>query len=201
MNSESTPIIDCAGTSSLTTQKSITTETATPEEQIETAHATLTAALRADLLDRIKAASPAFFEQLIVDLLVALGYGGGREEMGRALGKSGDGGVDGIIKEDALGLDVVYIQAKRYTTGAVGRPEVQGFAGSLAGFKASKGVFVTTSRFAASAKEYVDRIQARIVLIDGDELTRLLVKHNVGVRVRDVYQVKKVDEDYFDTEI
>ena len=142
--------------------------------------------------------SPGFFERLIIDLLIAMGYGGGRAEMGQAIGRAGDGGIDGIIKEDALGLDFVYVQAKRYAApNPGGRAEVQGFAGSLDGVGATKGIFVTTSIFSQGAREFVQRIAKRIVLIDGAELAGLMVRHDVGVRSRTVYDLKKVDEDYF----
>jgi restriction system protein len=170
----------------------------TPEEQIAASHTALTAALEGDLLDRVREASPSFFESLIIDLLIAMGYGGGRAEMGQAIGRAGDGGIDGIIKEDALGLDIVYVQAKRYAAqNSVGRGEVQSFAGSLDGVGATKGIFVTTSTFRQGAREYVERIAKRIVLVDGAELARLMVEHKVGVRTRTTYELKKVDEDYF----
>ncbi len=173
-------------------------DTATPEERIEASHALLTNTLRAELLERLVETTPSFFEQVIVDLLVAMGYGGGRAEMGKAIGKSGDRGIDGIVKEDPLGLDIVYIQAKRYQPHiTIGRPDLQAFAGSMEGFGATKGVFVTTSSFAASARDFAGRISKRIILIDGEELTRLMVKHNVGVRSRATYEVKRIDEDYF----
>jgi restriction system protein len=170
----------------------------TPEEQMAASNAALTAALEGDLLDRVREASPGFFESLIVDLLIAMGYGGGRAEMGQAIGRAGDGGIDGIIKEDALGLDIVYVQAKRYAAqNSVGRGEVQSFAGSLDGVGATKGIFVTTSSFSQGAWEYVERIAKKIVLVDGTELARLMVRYGVGVRTRSVYELKKVDEDYF----
>jgi restriction system protein len=144
------------------------TEDQTPEEQIEASHTALTTALQTDLLERVREMSPAFFERLIVDLLIAMGYGGGRAEMGQAIGRAGDGGIDGMIKEDALGLDIVYVQAKRYADGnTVGRAEVQSFAGSLDGVGATKGIFFGTSTFSQGAREYVGRISKRIVLIDG----------------------------------
>jgi restriction system protein len=173
-------------------------EDQTPEEQIEASHTALTGALQSDLLERVREMSPAFFERLIIDLLIAMGYGGGRAEMGQAIGRSGDGGIDGMIKEDALGLDIVYVQAKRYADGnAVGRSEVQSFAGSLDGVGATKGIFFGTSTFSQGARDYVGRISKRIVLIDGAELARLMTQHNVGVRTRTTYEVKKIDEDYF----
>jgi len=175
-----------------------TSATATPEELMDSNHATLVNGLRNELLERVRQVTPAFFEQLIVDLLVAMGYGGGRAEMAARLGKPGDGGIDGVINEDALGLDVVYVQAKRYAAeNQIGREAIQSFVGSLDAEGATKGVFVTTSSFSKPAREYVTRTSKRIVLIDGDELASLMIKHNVGVRVRNVYEVKRVDEDYF----
>jgi len=170
----------------------------TPEEAIESFSLLLNRQLQKDVLDSILNASPSFFEKVIVDLLIAMGYGGGRAEMGEALGQSNDGGVDGVVKEDALGLDVVYIQAKRYNpSNTIGRAAIQAFVGSLEGFNASKGVFVTTSSFASSVKDYVSRIQKRIILLDGDELARLMIRHGVGVRTKETYEVKRLDEDYF----
>lgn len=178
--------------------RELETDIATPEERMEAGYAELAASLRIEVLERLLDASPAFFEQVIVDLLVAMGYGGGRAEMGKAIGRSGDEGIDGIVKEDPLGLDIVYVQAKRYKPSiVVGRPDIQKFAGSLEGFGATKGVFVTTSSFATSAQEFVQRISKRIILIDGDELARLMIKHDVGVRARITYEIKSVDEDYF----
>jgi restriction system protein len=171
---------------------------ATPEEQIERSHTALVAALEADLLDRVREKPPEFFERLIVDLLVRMGYGGGRAEMGKAVGRTGDSGIDGIIKEDALGLDAVYVQAKRYAADiSVGRPEVQGFAGSLDGVRATKGNFFTTSTFSLGAPDFVAQIAKRIVLVDGAELARLMVEHNVAVRTRQTFEIKTIDEDYF----
>jgi len=169
-----------------------------PEEKIALSFQILTKDLSAELIGRVHSFTPAFFESLIVDLLLAMGYGGGRAEMGRALGRSGDGGIDGVIKEDELGLDVVYIQAKRYApANAVAASEVRDFVGSLEGHRASKGVFVTTSYFPQSAKDFVDRVSKRVILIDGAELARLMIRHNVGVRTKDTYEIKKIDEDYF----
>ena len=169
-----------------------------PEDQIAAGYQKITDSLAADLIDRIHAAPPVFFERLIVDLLVAMGYGGGRAEAGKALGKSGDGGVDGVINEDVLGLDVVYVQAKRYApTVSVPVREIRDFVGSLEGFRATKGVFVTTSTFPSGAIEFAQKVSKRIVLIDGKELARLMLKYNIGVRTKDIYEVKSVDEDYF----
>lgn len=174
---------------------------ATPEEQIDAAYSLLTTALRADLLGRILEQSPSFFERLIVDLLVAMGYGGSHEDAARQLGKTGDGGVDGIIDEDRLGLDRIYVQAKRYGSGSVvGRPEVQGFVGSLVGLQASKGVFVTTSTFSRQALDYARSLQQRVILIDGSRLTELMVEFGVGVRASRVIEVRRLDEDYFSDE-
>lgn len=172
--------------------------TATPEEQIDAAHSVLHAALKADLLQRIWAQSSAFFERAIVDLLVAMGYGGSHEDAALRLGRSGDGGVDGVIDEDRLGLDRIYVQAKRYASHVgVGRPEVQGFVGSLVGLRASKGAFVTTSSFSAPALEFVEHLPQRVILIDGNRLAELMIEHGVGVRVSRTVEVKRVDEDFF----
>ena len=174
---------------------------ATPEEQIDAAYVVLTKALKADLLGRVLEQSPSFFERLIVELLVAMGYGGSHEDAARQLGKSGDGGIDGIIDEDRLGLDRIYVQAKRYGAGSVvGRPEVQGFVGSLVGLGASKGVFVTTSTFSRQALDYVKGLQQRVILIDGARLTELMVECGVGVRANRVIEVKRLDEDFFSDE-
>ena len=170
-----------------------------PEEIIESSCQQLREDVAATLLATIKDCSPAFFENLVVDLLLAMGYGGSRIDAGQALGRSGDGGVDGIIKEDKLGLDVVYIQAKRCEN-SVGRPVVQAFAGALEGQRARKGVLITTSNFTADALDYVQRIDKKIVLIDGDRLTRLMMDHNVGVTQVAAYPVYRVDLDYFEQE-
>jgi restriction system protein len=169
----------------------------TPEESLESSYQTLRASLAAELLDRVRASSPSFFERLVVDLLVAMGYGGSRQEAGRAVGQSGDEGVDGVINEDKLGLDVVYIQAKRWQA-TVGRPVVQAFAGSLAGFRARKGVLITTSTFSAEARDYVSKIEVRIILVDGDELAEHMIDNGVGVSLVTQYALKRVDEDYFE---
>lgn len=175
--------------------------TATPEEVVEAAYNAVRAALRADLMDRILQNSPSFFERVIVDLLVAMGYGGSHRNASEQLGKSGDGGVDGVINEDVLGLDRVYIQAKRYAPGSsVGRPEIQAFTGSLVGLGASKGVFVTTSTFSSQAVEFASRIPQRVILIDGKRLTELMIEHGVGVRSSRVLEFKRLDEDFFSEE-
>lgn len=171
----------------------------TPEETLELGYQRLKQALAQDLLERVKKSPPEFFEQLVVDLLVAMGYGGSKKDAGQAVGGSGDGGVDGTIKEDKLGLDVVYIQAKRWKDN-VGRPTVQAFAGSLDGVRAKKGVLITTSRFSDDARKYADRIEKRIVLIDGEQLAQLMIDHGVGVTEVASYAVKRIDLDYFGEE-
>lgn len=169
-----------------------------PEETIERAASEIEDALAENLLSAVLTLSPLRFERLILDLLKAMGYGGGRPEMYRETPRSGDNGFDGIIDEDALGLDAVYIQAKRYgPDNKVGREALQAFVGSLTGEGASKGVFVTTSDFSSHAQQYVSRVQQRIVLINGDRLARLMIRHDVGVRPRQTYVIRSVDEDYF----
>ena len=173
----------------------------TPEEQIGGAHSVLHAALKADLLERILEMTPSFFETLIVNLLVAMGYGGSHEDAALKLGKSGDGGVDGVIAEDRLGLDRIYVQAKRYAPHVgVGRPEIQGFVGSLVGLGATKGVFVTTSSYSKQAHDYASGLQQRVILIDGQRLTDLMIEFGVGVRVSRIIELKKLDEDFFETD-
>jgi restriction system protein len=171
----------------------------TPEDSLASAYKQLRSALESEILSSVKEASPSFFERLVVDLLVKMGYGGSRQDAGKALGKSGDGGIDGIINEDRLGLDVIYIQAKRWE-GSVGRPEIQKFAGALQGQRARKGVFITTSFFTKEAIEYASLIESKIILIDGEHLSRLMAEHNVGVSTVGQYEVKKLDSDYFDNE-
>lgn len=173
----------------------------TPEESLEIEYQKIRNNLAAQLLDRIKQSSPAFFENLVVELLVKMGYGGSRSDAGKAVGRSGDGGIDGIIKEDRLGLDVIYIQAKRWDENAVGRRDVQQFAGALQGQRASKGIFLTTSRFTDEAHRYVSTIGSKIVLIDGEELAQLMIDHNVGVSVSTTYEIKRIDSDYFNGEL
>lgn len=168
----------------------------TPEEALAGAWRSLDAALEVEVLNQVLQVSPSFFERLVVDVLVSMGYGGNRVEAARAVGKSGDGGVDGVIDEDPLGLDTVYLQAKRWE-GSVGRPEIQKFAGALQGMRARKGVVITTSEFTREAREYVRNIENRIVLIDGQRLARLMIDHDVGVSETTRYVVKQVDQDYF----
>lgn len=171
----------------------------TPEESLDSSYQSLRRAIAQDLLDRTRLCSPRFFEKLVVDLLVAMGYGGSRQDAGQAIGKSGDDGIDGIIKEDKLGLDAVYIQAKRWQA-QVGRPVVQAFIGSLEGQRARKGVLITTSGFTSDAREYVNRIEKKIVLIDGEQLAQFMIDHGIGVTDVVVYTIKKVDSDYFGEE-
>lgn len=173
----------------------------TPEEALEDADRELTDALETDVLDRLRKAEPKFLEQAVVALLIAMGYGGGDAARGRVTGKSGDGGIDGIISEDRLGLDEVYIQAKKYEK-PVGVGDLRNFVGALVGESAQKGVFVTTADFTKGAKDYSAKSTKRIVLVNGDELARLMVRHDVGVRVRDPHRrpirIKTIDEDFFD---
>ena len=174
-------------------------EEQTPEEALEFAHQSIRQALGQELLSRILACSPVFFEELVVELLVAMGYGGSRRDAGERVGQSGDGGIDGIIKEDRLGLDTIYIQAKRWQ-GNVGRPEIQKFVGALQGQRARKGVFITTSAFTADAIDYASRIDTKVVLIDGQQLANLMMDFDVGVSVAATYAVKRIDSDYFEEE-
>lgn len=169
----------------------------TPEEALEAAHAKMRAALASDILARIKAASPEFFEKLVVELLLKMGYGGSRPDAGQAVGRAGDEGVDGLISEDRLGLDTVYLQAKRWE-GSVGRPEIQKFVGALHGKRAKKGVFITSGSFSSEATAYVEHIDPKVVLIDGRRLAELVVDFEVGVTTARTYHVKRVDSDYFE---
>ena len=193
------------GLSPSTAEVTSTAETvgrlATPDELLRATITDIEAALSSELLDRILAAPPVFFEELIVTLLLRMGYGGAREEAGRAIGKSGDGGIDGVIDQDPLGLDRVYLQAKRYKLDApVSEPEIRAFSGSLGAAKASKGVFVTTSYFTRPAHEFAERHPFKMVLIDGPQLAALMIRHNVGVRTAETLHVKKLDEDFFTEE-
>lgn len=176
-----------------------TPDAATPEERVESAAKEIETDLRAELLDRVVKSTPAFFEKMVVDLLLAMGYGGAGADSGKRLGRSHDGGIDGIINEDALGLDIVYIQAKRYAPGnAVGVDKVREFAGAMDERGAMKGVFVTTSHFPSAARAAADRVPKRLILIDGEELSRLLVRYGVGVRGVRTVELKKIDLDYFE---
>lgn len=170
--------------------------TRTPEEALERAYQNLRSDLAADLITQIKQSPPSLFERLVVELLVKMGYGGSRKDAGKAIGKSGDEGIDGIIKEDRLGLDIIYIQAKRWEN-TVGRPEIQKFAGALQGQRARKGIFITTSDFSSEAHDYASRIESKIILIDGEQLAQMLIDHNIGVSPVASYEIKRVDSDYF----
>ncbi|AKD56215.1 restriction endonuclease [Spirosoma radiotolerans] len=173
-------------------------QTTDPEETLELAYQRIRKTLSQDLLNRVVALSPAFFERLVVELLVKMGYGGSIKDAGKAIGKSGDEGIDGTIKEDKLGLDIIYIQAKKWAPGnVVGRPELHKFVGALAGQGAKKGVFITTSSFTKEASEYIPRNETKIVLIDGEQLTQLMIDYNLGVTVQQIYEVKRMDNDYF----
>lgn len=173
-----------------------------PEELLDSTYAAVRRSVEADLLDNVLASSPEFFEQLVIELLLAMGYGGAQaSEAARHVGRSGDDGIDGVIDEDKLGLDAIYIQAKRWAVDRpVRRPDLQAFAGSLEGQRATKGVFITTSRFTDDAREYVGRISRRIRLIDGDALARLMYDHGIGVRGQRTYDVRRVDTAYFEGE-
>lgn len=168
----------------------------TPEEILEYNYQSLRENLVQDITNNIRSCSPAFFEKLVVDLLLAMGYGGSRKDAGEAIGKSGDGGIDGIIKEDKLGLDTIYIQAKRWEN-TVSRPEIQKFAGALQGQQAKKGVFITTSHFSQGANDYASIIDSKIILIDGEQLAQLMIDYNIGVSRLNTYEIKKIDSDYF----
>ncbi len=170
--------------------------TETPEEGIASAYQSFRKEVESELLEQVKSVAPSFFERLVIELLVSMGYGGSRRDAGQAVGQSGDGGIDGIIKEDRLGLDVVYIQAKRWE-GAVGRPEIQKFAGALQGKRARKGVFITTSNFTREAHDFANSIDSKIVLIDGPMLAGLMIDHDVGVSSITKYEIKRIDSDYF----
>jgi len=172
---------------------------ATPEERIDAARRELEASLRADLLDRVRQMTPGEFEELIIALLLKMGYGQGRQEMAQALGGSGDGGVDGVVHQDPLGLDRVYIQAKRYKEGnSVGPDAINSFIGALNIKRANKGLFVTASGFTRQAREHAERSTTHVVLIDGERLAALMVSYNVGVLVREIVEIKTVDEGYFE---
>ena len=170
----------------------------TPHELLESGYLSIKNELADELLSTIKNISPSKFEKLVIDLLVKMGYGGSIKEAATVVGKSGDEGIDGIIKEDKLGLDVIYIQAKKWDSGTIGRPEIQKFAGALLGKKAKKGIFITTSTFTNEAKKYVTDIDAKIILLDGKQLTELMIENNLGVSTQDVYTIKRIDSDYFE---
>jgi restriction system protein len=179
----------------------VTESSDTPEESLESAYRRLRATIESELLDQVRRAPPDFFERLVVQLLVAMGYGGSLKDAGQAVGRTGDGGIDGVIKEDRLGLDLIHIQAKRWDGHrTVGRPDVQSFAGSLDGVRARKGIFITTASFSTDARHYVDRIEKKIVLIDGAELASLMYDFGIGVSPGTTYTVRRIDSDYFGEE-
>ncbi len=170
----------------------------TPLEDLEAAYKKLRDELAEEVLSKLKETSPSRFESIVVELLVKMGYGGSLADAGQAIGRSHDGGIDGIIKEDRLGLDVIYIQAKRWKEGSVGSPEVMKFAGALAGQQANKGIFITTSTFTPEARSYVSKVGSKIVLIDGEQLANLMIDYEVGVSTQSSYPVKKLDQDYYE---
>jgi len=170
-------------------------DTQTPEEEIEAAYQRVRQGLSTERLQTVKECSPSFFERLVIDLLVKMGYGGTRRDAGQAIGSTGDGGIDGIVKEDRLGLDIVYIQAKRWDS-TVGRPEIQKFAGALQGQRPQKGIFITTSQFSQTAYDYVSLLDSKIVLVDGDTLAQLMIDYDIGVAAVGSYEVKRIDSDY-----
>lgn len=173
----------------------------TPSEALDDAYQNLRSQLASDILDNLKKIEPSHFERVVVELIVKMGYGGSRADAGKAIGRSGDGGIDGIIKEDKLGLDTIYIQAKRRDSAPVSRPDLQQFAGALQGQGAHKGIFITTSRFTQEAKDYAQRIGSKIVLVDGEHLAELMIDHDVGVTTVSTYVLKRIDSDYFLEEI
>ncbi len=171
--------------------------TETPEEAFENAYLKIRADVERKIIQKILANPPEFLERVIIDLVVKMGYGGNRKDAGEAIGRSGDEGIDGIIKEDPLGLDIIYLQAKRYE-GTVGRPDIQKFAGALQGQRAKKGIFISTSSYSKEARDFASKIDTKIILIDGSMLARLMFDHGVGVSVNTVYEAKRIDTDYFD---
>lgn len=175
-------------------------EEKTPEDLLEIGYEKYQEKLLSDLLEKITQCSPEFFERLVVELLVGMGYGGSFEDAGKAIGKSGDEGIDGIIKEDKLGLDVIYVQAKKWSTNPVGSPEIQKFAGALLGKKAKKGVFITTSKFTEGAIAYTRNVENKIILVDGEQLTKYMIENGIGVSETASYSIKKIDLDYFTEE-
>jgi len=179
-----------------THQESDTSANATPEEVLQQAYQSIRNDLASEILEKIKENSPGYFEKLVVDLMVAMGYGGSRADAGQSLGQSGDEGIDGIIKEDRLGLDVIYLQAKRWD-GTVGRPEIQKFVGALHGKRAKKGVFITTGKFSNEAVDYVATIDPKVILIDGRALVEYMIDFNLGVATATTYEIKRIDTDYF----
>ena len=185
------------GSAEVEIDSTIEEQSKSPEEIIFAAYEIIIRDLASELLKTIKASSPVFFEKLVIDLMIEMGYGGSRKEAGRAIGKSGDGGIDGIINEDKLGLDTIYLQAKRWEN-TVPVKEIRDFGGSLMGKNARKGVFITTSDFPKSAYEYVNSIDRKIILIDGHKLAALMIEHNIGVNQREKFEIKDIDNDYFE---
>lgn len=182
-----------------TPQETDTTANATPEEVLQQAYLSIRNDLASEILEKIKTNSPGYFEKLVVDLMVAMGYGGSRADAGQSLGQSGDEGIDGIIKEDRLGLDVIYLQAKRWDS-TVGRPEIQRFVGALHGKRAKKGVFITTGKYSNDALDYVATIDPKVILIDGRKLVEYMIDFNLGVTTATTYEIKRIDSDYFSEE-
>lgn len=174
-------------------------EVKTPEELLETGYQSIRNSLKHELLDKLKSVHPGFFEKIVVELLVKMGYGGSIAEAGKATKYTNDEGIDGIIKEDKLGLDVIYVQAKRWE-GIISRPEIQKFVGALAGQRAKKGVFITTSDFSKEAMTYASQMEVKIVLIDGEQLAQYMIDYNLGVAVQNSYEIKRIDSDYFEVE-
>jgi len=172
---------------------------ATPDETLRLAHRQINAALGADLLERVRTATPKFFEEVIVSLLLAMGYGGAAQDAARALGRSGDNGVDGVVDQDPLGVDQIYVQAKRYALGnTISASEIRDFFGALNLKKAQKGIFFTTSSFSPSAVQTAKDLSTRIVLIDGEQLSNLMIKYGVGCRTEEVLHLKKIDDEFFE---
>lgn len=183
---------------SVSTISTVLEEVTPPDEVMDQAYQTIVTALAEEVLSALKRLAPSRFEQVVVDVLVAMGYGGTREDAASVVGKTGDGGIDGVIKEDRLGLDTIYVQAKRWD-GTVGRGDVSSFVGSLLSFQSGKGVFITTGTYSADARRYIDQMRSdkRVVLIDGPSLARLIIEHGVGVTITQTYQIKRIDSDYF----
>jgi len=177
-------------------EEELTPQSETPEELLQRSYESIRSVLAGDILEKIKSNSPAFFEKLVVDLMVTMGYGGSREEAGQSIGGSGDEGVDGIIKEDRLGLDLIYLQAKRWG-GTVGRPDVQKFVGALHGKRAKKGVFITTGKFSDDSRKYIETIDPKVSLIDGWTLADLMIDFSLGTTTSGTYEIKRIDLDYY----
>lgn len=175
---------------------SLETDVKTPEETFENAYESIKNELVSEIIDHLKKSHPSLFEKIVIEVLVKMGYGGSLRDAGKAIGKSGDEGIDGIIKEDRLGLDIIYVQAKRWD-GNIGRPEIQKFAGALQGQRAKKGIFITTSDFSKDAIDFVSKIESKIILITGEQLAEFMIDFNVGVTTTSKYELKKIDSDYF----